>query len=48
MSKPAKWDIDDLRGYYAAFGRRQLPDAAHYTAAVADSTAMHSKSSSEC
>lgn len=33
-----KWDIDDLRGYYAAFGRRQLPDAAHYTAAVADST----------
>jgi hypothetical protein len=33
-----KWDIDDLRGYYAAFGRRQLPDAAHYTAAVACST----------
>jgi hypothetical protein len=32
------WDIDDLRGYYAAFGRRQLPDAAHYTAAVACST----------
>ena len=33
-----RWDIDDLRGYYAAFGRRQLPDAAHYAAAVADST----------
>jgi hypothetical protein len=33
-----RWDIDDLRGYYAAFGRRQLPDAAHYTAAVACST----------
>jgi hypothetical protein len=38
INRPAKWDIDDLRGYYAAFGRRQLPDAAHYTAAVADST----------
>lgn len=38
MTRPTKWDIDDLRGYYAAFGRRQLPDAAHYTAAVADST----------
>ena len=38
MSRPTKWDIDDLRGYYAAFGRRQLPDAAHYAAAVADST----------
>lgn len=36
--KSDKWDIDDLRGYYAAFGRRQLPDAAHYTAAVAEST----------
>lgn len=32
------YDIDDLRSYYAAFGRRQLPDAAHFTAAVADST----------
>ena len=38
MSRTEKWDIDDLRGYYAAFGRRQLPDAAHYTAAVACST----------
>jgi len=38
MTRTEKWDIDDLRGYYAAFGRRQLPDAAHYTAAVASST----------
>lgn len=38
MSIREKWDIDDLRGYYAAFGRRQLPEAAHYTAAVACST----------
>lgn len=38
MNALRSWDVDDLRGYYAAFGRRQLPDAAHYTASVACST----------
>lgn len=35
MGAAEKWDIDDLRGYYAAFGRRQLPESAHFTASVA-------------